>query len=122
MNGVDQDQKADFSDDKNNLYRQEVITDFKVASIIKFMPIKLDGTEDKSRTEIFLGQTQVILPQGPTPIQARLEANNFEEAASVFPEAMSQAMSQAISQMAENVIRREHPEPMQRSDSKIIKP
>ena len=36
MNGVDQDQKVDFSIDRNNLYRQEVITDLQVASIIKF--------------------------------------------------------------------------------------
>jgi hypothetical protein len=122
MNGVDQDQKVDFSVDKDNLYRQEVITDFKVASIIKFTPIKLDGTEDKRRTVIFLGQTQVMLPQGPTPIQARLEANNFEEATGAFPEAMNQAMNQAMSQMAENVIRRKQSEQMQRSDSKIIKP
>ena len=64
MNGVDQGQKVDFSVDKDNLYRQEVITDFKVASIVKFIPIKPDGSEDNSRAAIFLGQTQLMLPQG----------------------------------------------------------
>ncbi len=121
MNG--EDQKVDFSVDKNNLYRQEVITDFKVASIVKFIPIKPDGREDNSRTAIFLGQTQLMLPQGATPIQVRLEADNLEEATSAFPEAMNKAKNQAMSQMAERVIRRKQPEPMQqRNDSKIIKP
>ena len=51
MNG--EDQKLDFSVDRNNLYRQEVITDFKVASIVKFIPIKLDGGEEKSGQQYF---------------------------------------------------------------------
>ena len=123
MNGVDQNQRVDFSVDRNNLYQQEVITDFKVASIIKFIPIKPDGTEDNSRKEMFLGQTQLMLPQGPTPIQARLEASSLEEAMAAFPEAMNQAMNQAMSQMAERVIQRKGSDPMQqRNDSQIIKP
>ena len=123
MNGVDQSKKVDFSVDKNNLYRQEVVTDFKVASIVKFIPIKPDGTEDNSRTAIFLGQTQLMLPQGATPIQVRLEADNLEEAAGAFPEAMNQAMNQAMSQTAERVMQRKQSEPtQQRNDSKIIKP
>ena len=123
MNGVDQDQKVDFSIDRNNLYRQEVITDLKVASIMKFIPIKLDGTEDNSRTAVFLGQGQVMLPQGVTPIQVRLEADNLEEATGAFPEAMNQARDQARSQMAQMALQREQSEPtQQRNDSKIIKP
>jgi hypothetical protein len=123
MNGVDQGQKVDFSVDKDNLYRQEVITDLKVASIMTFIPIKPDGTEDNSRTAIFLGQTQVMLPQGATPIQIRLEADNLEEAMGAFPEAMNQAVNQAMNQMAERAIQRKQSEPtQQRNDSKIIKP
>ena len=127
MNGVEQEQNVEISVDKNNLYRQEVITDFKVASIVKFIPIKPDGTEDKSRTAIFLGQTQVMSPQGPTPIQAPLKADNLEEAMDAFPEAIKQAVNQAknqaMSQMAENAIQRPQPEAThQRKDSRIIKP
>ena len=127
MNGVDQDQQASFSVDKDSLYRQEVITDLKVASIVKFIPIKLDGTEDNSRTAVFLGQGQVMLPRGVTPIQVRLEADNLEEATGAFPEAMNQARdqarNQAMSQMAERVLQSEQSEPtQQRNDSKIIEP
>ena len=130
MNGVDQDQKVDFSIDRNDLYRQEVITDLKVASIMKFIPIKLDGTEDNSRTAIFLGQGQAMLPQGVTPIQVQLEADNLEEATGAFPEAMNQARDQArsqarsqMAQMAETALQGEQSEPtQQRNDSKIIKP
>ncbi|MBW2195287.1 MAG: cytoplasmic protein [Deltaproteobacteria bacterium] len=102
MNGVEQEQNVDLSVDKNNLYRQEVITDFKLCSITTYIPLNPDGTEDKSRTVIFLGQTQVMSPQGPTPIQARLEADNLEEAIDAFPEAMKQAVNQAMTQMAES--------------------
>jgi hypothetical protein len=123
MSGFQEDQNVDFSVDKKNLYRQEVVTDLKVASIIKFDPIKPDGMADDSRTAIFMGQSQVILPEGPTPIQARLEANNMEEALNSFPDAMKLAMNQVMSQMAERVIQRQQPESMsQKNGSKIIKP
>ncbi len=78
----------DFSVDKKNLYREESITDLKIASIRKLIPVHLDGSEDKSRNTIFLGSTQLGTPQGPLPIQAKLDATTFEEALDLFPKAM----------------------------------
>jgi hypothetical protein len=117
MNG--QEQKIDFAVDANNLYREESITDLKVASIRKLVPIKLDGTKDESRTEIFVGHTQLMSPEGPIPLQARLEGNTFEEAINLFPE----AMQKALGEMVENIKKMQEQEQKQKKgDSRIIMP
>jgi hypothetical protein len=78
----------DFAVDKNNLYREESVTDLKIANIQRLIPIHLDGSEDSSRETIFLGRTQLNSPQGPIPIQAKLTAKTLEEAMDLFPKAM----------------------------------
>jgi hypothetical protein len=78
----------DFAVDKNNLYREESVTDLKIANIQRLIPINLDGSEDSSRETIFLGRTQLNSPQGPIPIQAKLTAKTLEEAMDLFPKAM----------------------------------
>jgi len=77
-----------FTVDKNNLYREESVTDLKIANIQRLVPVHLDGSEDESRETIFLGRTQLSTPQGPIPIQAKLTAKTLEEAMDVFPKAM----------------------------------
>lgn len=89
-------QGIDFSVDKNNLYREEGITDLKVASIRRMIPILPDGTEDGSRSPIFVGATQLMSPQGPVPVQAPIRAATLEEALEAFPEAMRQALDKVI--------------------------
>jgi len=119
MSNGEQEQNIDFSVDKNNLYREESITDLKVASIRKLIPIKSDGTEDKGRTPLFFGHTQLMSPQGPVPIQAPLQANNFEEAINEFPKAMKEALANVI----ENIKKmQEEEQSKQQNDSRIIVP
>ena len=89
-------QQIDFTVDKKNLYREESITDIKVASIRRLIPINPDGTDDQSRTAIYVGHTQLMSPEGPIPIQAKLPANKLEEAIDTFPEAMQQALAEVI--------------------------
>ncbi len=78
----------DFIVDKENLYQEKTITDLKIASIRQLSPVNLDGSEDSSREVIFIGSTQLGTPQGPVPIQAKLEASSLEEAMEAFPKAM----------------------------------
>jgi len=99
MSGDEQERKIDFSVDKKNLYREEFVTDLKVVSIRKLIPIKSDGTEDESRTAIFVGHTQLMSPKGPVPLHAPLTANNLEEAIDAFPEAMKRAMSEMVERL-----------------------
>lgn len=115
----DQEQ-IDFTVDKNNLYREESITDLKVASIRRMVPVTADGKDDPSRTPIFLGHTQIITPQGPLPLQARLMANNLEEAMAAFPRAMEAEMAQVIEQIKK--MQQAEAQKRQQDDSRIIVP
>ena len=90
--------QIDFTVNKDNLYKEENITDLKTASVRCLTPIKLDGSIDESRDKIFVGHTQLMSPQGPVPIQARLNATTLEEALDRFPAAMQNEMAQMIEQ------------------------
>ena len=97
----DNQSQTDFTPDTGNLYREETITDLKVASIKIMIPVKLDGSDDESRTPIYIGNTQLMSPEGPLPLQAPLEAANMEEAIKVFPEAMRQALAEVVEKIKE---------------------
>jgi hypothetical protein len=96
MNNSAQPNDVDFTVDKDNLYKEESITDLKVASIRRLVPIKEDGTEDLGRAPIFMGHTQLMSQQGPIPIQAGLTATTLEGAIKEFPGAMKQALDEVI--------------------------
>ena len=82
--------------DKNNLYKEKTYTDLKTGSIKQLTPVKSDGTKDENRTPMFMGQTQMMSPSGPLPIQCMIEANNLEEAADKFPEAINATVEKII--------------------------
>jgi hypothetical protein len=110
-------ENIDFVVDQANLYREESITDLKVASIRRLIPIKPDGSDDPSRTPIFYGSTQLMTPEGPLPLQAQLMANNLDEAYEVFPGIMKTALSDMIEK-----IQQLQKEKKQQDDSRIIVP
>lgn len=82
--------------DKNNLYKEKTYTDLKTGSIKQLIPVKADGSKDDSRTPMFMGQTQMMSPSGPLPIQCMIEANTFEEAIEKFPEAVNATVDRII--------------------------
>jgi len=109
----------DFTIDRGNLYREESITDLKVASIRRLIPVKADGTDDPERETVFIGHTQLMSPDGPLPIQAQLEAKTIEQAMDEFPTAMQQALFEVI----ENIKKMRRQQQVQdRSDQRIIVP
>lgn len=99
MNNFANQKDIDFNIDRNNLYREESLTDLKVASIRKLIPVRADGSDDTTRSPIFYGNTQLMTPEGPLPIQAQLMANNLSEAFDEFPGAMQAALSEMIEQL-----------------------
>lgn len=109
----------DFTVDQKNLFREESITDLKVASIRRLVPIQADGRDDGTRSPIFLGSTQLMTPEGPLPLQARLQANTLEEAYREFPGAMRRALDDMVAQLQQ--MRREQASQKQNS-SRIIVP
>jgi hypothetical protein len=84
--------------DRNNLYREDSVTDIKVAAIRRLTPIKADGSNDDSRAPIFMGQTQLMSPSGPVLLQSMLEARTLEEAMDKFPAAMQKEVEKAMAQ------------------------
>lgn len=91
----------DLKIDTDNLYREEVITDLRVATIRKQVPIKIDGSDDPARPVFFTAQTHIMTPNGAMPIQAELEATTLEAAIEVFPAAMQKALDDMIAEVRE---------------------
>mgnify|MGYP001544806009 CR=1 FL=1 len=112
-----QTDRIDFTIDTKNLYREEGFTDMSAGSIRRLVPVTPDGSEDKSRTPVFVGSSQLMTEQGPLPLQASLEANNLEEAIAVFPAAMETAMQEMV-----QALMRLQQEQKQADDSRIIVP
>jgi hypothetical protein len=92
---------SDLRVDQQNLYREELFTDLKVASIRRLTPVKQDGSLDKTRPVLFVGQTQVMTPAGGLPVQARLDVQNLQQAMERFPEAISAAIEHMMAELQE---------------------
>lgn len=91
----------EISIDPDSLYREEIFTDLKVATIRRLTPIRPDGTEDTSRAVMFVGQTTLLSQAGPVPVQCSIEARSLEEAMQNFPSAVSQAVERMIEEARE---------------------
>jgi len=87
--------------DVANLYREEIFTDLRVASIRKLVPIQPDGSPDASRPALFTGQTTLMSAAGPLPVQCPIEASTLEEAARMFPDAIRQAVERLVEEARE---------------------
>ncbi|MDE2799812.1 MAG: hypothetical protein OXI94_14210 [Gemmatimonadota bacterium] len=87
--------------DQQNLYREESITDLRVATIRRLIPINTDGTDDTSRPTQYIGSTQIISQMGPLPISAPIEAASLQEAIEKFPQAIKHAVDQMVEEAKE---------------------
>ena len=87
--------------DKANLYREDVFTDLRVATIRRLTPIKADGSTDPLRETLFSAETQILTPQGPLPIQVPIEAKNLEEALEKFSAAVQQGVERLVEEARE---------------------
>lgn len=110
--------------DADNLYREEVYTDFKTGSIRRLIPVKPDGSQDYTRKGIFVGQTHLVSPQGSLPIQSRIEAKNLKEAIDKYPAVMKQTIEKMFEKV-EEMKRQEESRiivPGSTSSGKIVQP
>ncbi|MBQ6668694.1 MAG: hypothetical protein IJM72_01395 [Deltaproteobacteria bacterium] len=88
--------------DPNNLYREEMFTDFKVGRIKQLTPIRADGGPDSRRKTLFIGETQVRTNSGDiVPVQCDIEARHLMEALEKFPEAIGNQMEKMIEEAKE---------------------
>ena len=98
---------------KANLFQEETFTDLRVCTLKRLLPVKPDGSPDKSRRTLFVGQTHISTPSGPLPIQNVIQAKDLQQAFKKFPEAMKAAMDRLLEE-AKKV--------QQKEDSRIIVP
>jgi hypothetical protein len=84
-----------------NLYKEEMYTDMRTAAIRQLTPVKPNGEIDKTRKYVFVGQTNIMSPQGPLPVQFPIEAKNLQEAAEKFPEVMDQFLTKLAEEIKE---------------------
>ena len=119
---MDEEQKnsVDFKIDRSNLYREESFTDLKVGSIRRLTPVKPDGSEDRTRKTIFVGQTNIVTPQGPLPIQGLIQAKQLQQAIKKFPDAMEAAMDRLIEEAKK--YQEEKQTQIEKPESRIIIP
>jgi hypothetical protein len=110
-----------FNLDRSNLYLEESFTDLKVGSVKRFSPVKTDGSPDKERQPIFVGQTSVYTPHGPLPVQNVITAKDLSQAFKRFPQAM-QASMERLMQEAKKMQEEKQSPIIQSPESRIIVP
>jgi hypothetical protein len=116
-------EQIQFSIDKQNLYREEYFTDMKLATVRRLTPVKPDGSEDKSRKTLFVGQANLMSEAGPIPISTMISAKDLQQAFKKYPEAMLEAMEQLKQEMIKYQQEQESPIISQgKKDSRIIIP
>ena len=84
-----------------DLYREDSFTDQKIGTIRRLIPVDGDGNEDSSRSTQFFGQTQVMTPAGPIPINFELEATTLAEAVEAFGPAAEQGLENTMQELQE---------------------
>jgi len=101
MNGGTRRVGAELQVDQANLYREELFTDLKVASVRRLTPVRANGAVDETRSPVFVGQSSVLTQAGPIPVDVPLDAKTLEEAWQLFPEALNRAIEQLVAEVDE---------------------
>lgn len=91
----------DLKVDTSNLYREEVFSDLRVATIRRLTPVKADGSDDASRPLMFSAETQILTPQGMVPVHAPVDAVSLADAIEKFPEAIQAGLDRMIEEARE---------------------
>ena len=67
--------------DAASLYREEVFTDNAVGTLRRLTPVTASGDPDPSRSEQYVGSTQVLTSAGPLPLSFEIPAESRADAA-----------------------------------------
>ncbi len=87
--------------DTANLYREESFTDRRIGSIQRLVPVKADGTTDDARSDIYVGQTQVLTPAGALPLSFEIDAQTLDEAVGKFGDGAKEALAGTMQKLEE---------------------
>ncbi len=87
--------------DASDLYREEIITDRKIGSIQRLIPLTEEGETDTSRPVRYVGQAQVYTPAGPLPLSFEIEAGSLKEAIGKFGPAAEKSVEETMQKLQE---------------------
>ncbi|HPC04806.1 MAG TPA: hypothetical protein PKY58_12755 [Syntrophales bacterium] len=113
MSDSEQSDRMEIKVDADNLYREDVFTDVRAATIRRMVPVHVDGSQDYGRKTVFMGFTQLVTEKGMIPFSFAIPAKNLKEAVENFPE----ALQATVAHMVEEAKKREKEE-----SSRIILP
>ena len=119
----EQQQPTELKLDRSNLYKEQTYTDLKVGMIKHMVPVKPDGTVDKTRKAVFVAHTSLMTPGGPLPLQAVIQAKDLQQAIKKFPDAMKAAMDRLAEETKKYQDQQQQEQDrIQKPDSRIIVP
>ncbi|MDH4191045.1 MAG: hypothetical protein OEW21_12660 [Betaproteobacteria bacterium] len=87
--------------DPASLYLEEVFTDRKVGTVRRLTPVKKDGSPDKSRPVLYVGETQIVTPVGTLPIVFEIDADSLEDAAIKFGPNAKESIERTVKEIQE---------------------
>jgi hypothetical protein len=87
--------------DASSLYREEVFTDNAVGTLRRLTPVTAEGDSDPTRSEQYVGSTQVLTTAGPLPLSFEIEADSLAAAAEAFGEAAKGAFEKTMEELKE---------------------
>lgn len=87
--------------DAATLYREDIITDRKVGTIRRMIPVKSDGSDDAARPTLYVGEAQIMTNAGPLPINFEIEAKDLGEAVGKFGDAAKEAVERTVRELQE---------------------
>lgn len=98
MNDTEQPPRMEGSVDTQNLYREDVFTDIRAATIRRMVPVNSDGSQDHRRKTVFMGFTQLVTEKGMIPINFPIPAKNLKEALDAFPSALQGTVNRMVAE------------------------
>ena len=96
----------DLEVDVDNLFREEVFTETRAASIRRLTPVDENGAPASDRDPVYVGETSLMTQMGPVPVTFQIEADNLRDAFAQFPEGVKKAVEQ-LNERAREMMREE---------------
>ena len=87
--------------DAGGLFREEVFTDNTVGTLRRLTPVTSTGEPDPSRSQQYVGSTQVMTTAGPLPLSFEIQADSLADAASAFGDAAKAAFERTMEELKE---------------------
>jgi hypothetical protein len=93
--------RSEIQMDAGNLYEEKVFTDNTVGTVRQLSPVTAAGQPDPTRSEQYVGSTQVMTTAGPLPLTFEIEAQDLASAAAGFGEAAKAAFERTMEELKE---------------------